>query len=142
MTGVQTCALPISCIDTRGDLLADGLSGRLLTALRERVTGREQALVFINRRGYAPVLMCRSCGWLSGCHRCSAQLVLHLPERRLHCHHCGHIAPPPIACPDCGNPDLAPVGHGTQRVEEALARHLPGARILRIDRDKIGRAHV
>jgi primosomal protein N' (replication factor Y) len=125
----------ISCIDTRGDPLADGLSGRLLTALRERVGSKEQALVFINRRGYAPVLMCRSCGWLSGCHRCSAQLVLHLPERRLHCHHCGHIAPPPIACPDCGNPDLAPVGHGTQRVEEALARHLPGARILRIDRD-------
>ena len=103
--------------------------------MRERVAGNEQALVFINRRGYAPVLMCRSCGWLSGCHRCSAQLVLHLPERRLHCHHCGHVAPPPIACPDCGNPDLAPVGHGTQRVEEALARHLPGARILRIDRD-------
>jgi primosomal protein N' (replication factor Y) len=125
----------ITCIDTRGDPLADGLSGRLLTALRERVAGSEQALVFINRRGYAPVLMCRSCGWLSGCHRCSAQLVLHLPERRLHCHHCGHIALPPIACPDCGNPDLAPVGHGTQRVEEALARHLLGARILRIDRD-------
>lgn len=125
----------ISCIDTRGDKLADGLSGRLLAALRERVAGNEQALVFINRRGYAPVLMCRSCGWLSGCHRCSAQLVLHLPERRLHCHHCGHVAPPPIACPDCGNLDLTPVGHGTQRVEEALTRLLPGARILRIDRD-------
>ena len=125
----------ITCIDTRGDRLADGLSGRLLNALRERVSGNEQALVFINRRGYAPVLMCRSCGWLSGCHRCAAQLVLHLPEQRLHCHHCGHVAPPPVACPDCGNLDLAPVGHGTQRVEEALARHLPGARILRIDRD-------
>lgn len=125
----------ITCIDTRGDKLADGLSGRLLVALRERVAGNEQALVFINRRGYATVLMCRSCGWLSGCHRCSAQLVLHMPERRLHCHHCGHAAPPPIACPDCGNPDLAPVGHGTQRVEEALTRLLPGARILRIDSD-------
>jgi primosomal protein N' (replication factor Y) len=125
----------IACIDTRGERLTDGLSERLLTALRDRVASGEQALVFINRRGYAPVLACRACGWVSGCHRCAAQLVLHLPERRLHCHHCGHVAPPPVACPDCGNQDLAPVGHGTQRVEEALQRHLPDARILRIDRD-------
>ena len=125
----------IACIDTRSERLADGLSARLVHALRERVAAGEQSLVFINRRGYAPVLACRSCGWISGCHRCAAQLVLHLPERRLHCHHCGHVAPPPVACPDCGNQDLAPVGHGTQRVEEALRRHLPDARILRIDRD-------
>jgi primosomal protein N' (replication factor Y) (superfamily II helicase) len=125
----------IHCIDTRNERLTDGLSQRLLTALRECMTSGEQALVFINRRGYAPVLACRSCGWVSGCHRCAAQLVLHLPERRLHCHHCGHVSPPPVSCPDCGNADLAPVGHGTQRVEEALARHLPHARILRIDRD-------
>lgn len=130
-------ALPprITCIDTRGDKLADGLSGPLITALRESVARGEQALVFINRRGYAPVLMCRSCGWISGCPRCSARLVLHLPERRVRCHHCGHISSPPAACPDCGNPDLAPVGQGTQRVEEALARLLPQARVLRIDRD-------
>jgi primosomal protein N' (replication factor Y) len=125
----------VTCIDTRGERLADGLSGRLLTALRERVADGEQALVFINRRGYAPVLACRACGWVSGCHRCAAQLVLHLPERRLHCHHCGHVSPPPVSCPACGNPDLAPIGHGTQRVEEALSRQLPRARILRIDRD-------
>ncbi len=125
----------ISCIDTRGDKLTDGVSQRLLAALRERVAAGEQALVFINRRGYAPVLMCRSCGWVSGCQRCSARLVLHLQERRLRCHHCGHVSPAPAACPDCGNPDLAPVGHGTQRVEEALVRLIPQARILRIDRD-------
>ena len=125
----------ISCIDTRGARLADGLSPRLVDALRERLAGGEQSLVFINRRGYAPVLVCRACGWTSGCARCAAQLVLHLPERRLRCHHCGHVSPPPAACPDCGNPDLAPIGHGTQRVEEALQRHLPDARILRIDRD-------
>jgi primosomal protein N' (replication factor Y) len=125
----------IACIDTRGDKLVDGLSERLLAALRERVAGGEQALVFINRRGYAPVLMCRSCGWVSGCQRCAARLVLHLPERRLRCHHCGHVSPPPAACPGCGNQDLAPIGHGTQRVEEALARLLPQARVLRIDRD-------
>jgi primosomal protein N' (replication factor Y) len=125
----------IACIDTRAEKLPDGLSERLVTALRECVARGEQALVFINRRGYAPVLMCRSCGWISGCRRCSARLVLHLPERRVYCHHCGHVSAPPVACPDCGNPDLAPVGQGTQRVEEALARLIPQARILRIDRD-------
>ena len=125
----------IRCIDTRNEKLVDGMSPRLLAALAARIARGEQALVFINRRGYAPVLMCRSCGWVSGCHRCAAQLVLHLPERRLRCHHCGHVEPPPAACPECGNQDLAPIGHGTQRVEEALARHLPQARILRIDRD-------
>jgi primosomal protein N' (replication factor Y) len=125
----------IACIDTRNERLADGLSPRLLTALRERIAAGEQSLVFINRRGYAPVLACRACGWTSGCGRCAAQLVLHLPERRLRCHHCGHISSPPVACPECGNQDLSPIGHGTQRVEEALKRELPDARILRIDRD-------
>jgi len=125
----------IRCVDTRKEKLADGLSHQLLTELAGCIARREQALVFINRRGYAPVLLCRACGWVSGCHRCSAPLVLHLPERQLRCHHCGHAAPPPVACPDCGNQDLAPIGHGTQRVEEALAHHLPQARILRIDRD-------
>jgi primosomal protein N' (replication factor Y) len=125
----------IACIDTRGGKPGEGLSERLIVALRECVVRGEQALVFINRRGYAPVLMCRSCGWISGCRRCSARLVLHLPERRVCCHHCGHVSAPPAACPECGNPDLAPVGQGTQRVEEALARLLPQARILRIDRD-------
>ncbi|MGH8622979.1 MAG: replication restart helicase PriA, partial [Burkholderiales bacterium] len=125
----------ITCIDTRADKLHDGLSERLVTALRVCVAHGEQALVFINRRGYAPVLMCRSCGWISGCRRCSARLVLHLPERRLCCHHCGHVSAPPAACPGCGNPDLALIGQGTQRVEETLARLIPQARILRIDRD-------
>jgi primosomal protein N' (replication factor Y) len=92
-------------------------------------------MVFINRRGYAPVLVCGSCGWTSGCKRCSAKLVLHLRERRLRCHHCGHDSAVPTACPDCGDADLAPVGEGTQRIEAALTRHFPQARILRIDRD-------
>ena len=125
----------IRCIDTRTEKLADGLSPRLLAALAASIARSEQALVFINRRGYAPVLLCRACGWVSACHRCSAQLVLHLPERRLRCHHCGHVAAPPVACPECGNQDLAPIGQGTQRIEEALVRQFPQARILRIDRD-------
>jgi len=81
------------------------------------------------------VLACGSCGWTSECRRGSARLVLHLRDRRLRCHHCGHDSAVPAACPDCGNTDLAPVGQGTQRIEAALALHFPTARILRIDRD-------
>ncbi len=90
---------------------------------------------FINRRGYAPVLMCTACGWLSDCPNCAGKLVLHLQDKRLRCHHCGHQVRVPHACPSCGNADLQPVGIGTQRVESALQERFPEARILRVDRD-------
>jgi len=125
----------IRCIDTRNTVLKHGVSEQLLAALRQRLQRGEQSLVFINRRGYAPVLMCTACGWLSGCPCCAGKLVLHLKDRRLRCHHCGHQARVPHACPDCGNADLQPVGIGTQRVEEVLSEYLPEARILRVDRD-------
>ena len=132
----------IECIDTRNVALDEGLAPRMLDALGQRLARGEQALIFINRRGYAPVLMCHACGWLSGCERCTAQLVLHLKERRLRCHHCGHERPVPPRCPDCGNADLAPVGQGTQRIEEALQQRFPQARVLRIDRDTTRRKHA
>ena len=125
----------IDYIDLRQQKSVDGLSAPLLASLGQRLAAGEQSLVFINRRGYAPVLTCGSCGWLSDCPRCSARLVLHLRERRLRCHHCGHDRAVPLSCPDCGDADLAPLGQGTQRVEAALAQHFPRARILRIDRD-------
>lgn len=131
----------IECIAIDPRRLEDGFAAPLLEGIALRLRRQEQSLVFINRRGYAPVLMCHSCGWLSGCHRCSAQLVLH-QDRMLHCHHCGHEARVPQACPQCGNPALEPVGQGTQRVETALARHFPQARILRIDRDSTRRKHA
>jgi primosomal protein N' (replication factor Y) len=129
----------IACIDTRGERLADGFSKALFEAIGTRLIRNEQSLLFINRRGYAPVLMCHACGWLSGCPRCTAKLVLHLQDRQLRCHHCGHHAAIPASCPDCGNPDLAPLGQGTQRVEAALAARFPQARIVRIDRDSTRR---
>lgn len=132
----------IECVDTRSEQLADGLSRRLLDAIEKHHARGEQSLVFINRRGYAPVLMCHSCGWISGCRRCSAQLVLHLKDQRLRCHHCGHQAPLPTTCPQCGNLQLAPLGQGTQRVEAALARQFPAARVLRIDRDSVRPRHA
>ena len=125
----------IHCVPTRDVRLQDGLAPALIAAIARRLAAKEQVLIFINRRGYAPVLLCHDCGWLSNCHRCSAKLVLHLRDRRLHCHHCGFETPAPQACPDCGNADLSPVGQGTQRVEAALAAHFPQARVLRIDRD-------
>jgi len=125
----------VRCININQTPMQDSLSPPLLGALAERLRRGEQSLLFINRRGYAPVLMCTACGWLSACPHCAGKLVLHLPQRRLHCHHCGLVQRVPPGCPSCGNPDLQPVGVGTQRVEQALAEHFPEARILRVDRD-------
>jgi len=125
----------VRCINTSNAFMQHGISEQLLTALELRLQRGEQSLVFINRRGYAPVLMCTACGWLSGCPNCAGKLVLHLQNRRLCCHHCGHQERVPHACPSCGDADLQPVGIGTQRVESALQERFPEARILRVDRD-------
>ena len=122
-------------LDTRREKLQDGLSAALLAALQVRLERGEQSLVFLNRRGYAPVLACPSCGWISRCRRCAANLVLHLADRRLRCHHCGFENGIPRACPSCGNQDIHPFGRGTQRLETTLQERFPEARILRVDRD-------
>jgi primosomal protein N' (replication factor Y) len=133
-------AMPaVRTVDTRADRPREGLSFALVTALRECVARGEQGLVFVNRRGFSPVLYCRACSWHSTCPRCSANLVLHLKAGELRCHHCGHRERRPEACPSCKAPELAPVGQGTQRVEEALRAALPGVRIERVDRDAVGR---
>ena len=139
---VNAMPADIECIDTRNAPLIDGLSQDLLRAVDATVKRGEQSLVFINRRGYAPVLMCRSCNWTADCQRCSAKLVMHSADRRLQCHHCGHQEAIPAACPACGNHDLLPLGQGTQRIEAALARTFPAARILRVDRDSTRRKHA
>ncbi|MBP6725692.1 MAG: primosomal protein N' [Thauera sp.] len=129
-------AMPtVRCIDVRRLKLDEGLSPGLLAAIGQRLACGEQSLVFLNRRGYAPVLSCPSCGWVSRCPHCSANLVVHLVDRRLRCHHCGCDAGMPRACPSCGNQDIQPFGRGTQRVEARLAELFPQARVLRVDRD-------
>ena len=100
----------------------------LLAAMTERIERGEQSLVLLNRRGYAPVLACHACGWKSGCPHCSAYRVFHKLDRTLRCHHCGFTERVPRACPDCGNVDIAPVGRGTEQVEEQLAALLVDAR--------------
>jgi primosomal protein N' (replication factor Y) len=137
---VQSAALPrVRCIDTRLQRANDGLSEPLIAAMQQRLARGEQSLLFINRRGYSPVLLCSACAWVAPCMRCSSRLVVHLRERKLRCHHCGHEQRPPPQCPSCGNPDLHPTGHGTQRLEQVLAQHFPEARILRVDRDSMRR---
>ncbi|KVR19095.1 primosomal protein N' [Burkholderia ubonensis] len=123
----------------RGRASMGGLSGPLVAALKARLERGEQSLVFLNRRGYAPQLACDACGWVAGCPRCSAYVVLHKPEHALRCHHCGWEARIPRSCPECGNVDIAPLGRGTQRIEEALVEAVPGARVLRIDADSTRR---
>jgi primosomal protein N' (replication factor Y) len=111
------------------------LAPALLAALQERLDRGEQSLLLLNRRGYAPVLHCAACGWKSGCPHCSAWRVFHKLDRTLRCHHCGLSERVPRACPDCGNLDIAPMGRGTEKLQEQLAALLPQARIGRIDAD-------
>jgi primosomal protein N' (replication factor Y) len=129
----------VRTVDLRVDPAEQGVCRELLAAIEARLEKREQSLVFINRRGYAPVLACEACGWTAGCARCTARMVLHSVDRRLRCHHCGAEGSIPRACPTCGNVDLKAMGRGTQRVEETLAARFPGARIVRIDRDSARR---
>jgi primosomal protein N' (replication factor Y) (superfamily II helicase) len=134
----------VRTLDMKQDPPEQGFCKALLSAIAERLSRREQSLIFINRRGYAPVLACEACGWTAGCERCTARMVLHAADRgrtngSLHCHHCGAQGAIPRACPTCGNVDLKPMGRGTQRVEETLAARFPGADIVRIDRDSARR---
>ena len=132
----KSARLPtINIVDTSKAPTGEGLSDRLLQALAQRLERGEQSVLFLNRRGYAPVLACKHCGWVSGCPRCSVNLVMHLKQRGLRCHHCGFQSRIPRACPQCGNADLAPLGRGTQRLETEVTEKFPRARILRIDSD-------
>ncbi len=135
---VRGATLPnIRLIDTRTDRPRQGLSRTLTEAIEKGLKRGEQTLVFINRRGYAPALICNACQHVVDCPRCTAHLVLHRGPHgdHLRCHHCGHEQAVPTTCPNCASRDLRAGGHGTQRVEEHLAERFPEARILRVDRD-------
>jgi primosomal protein N' (replication factor Y) len=136
----DNASLPsIRCIDTRTVRVREGLSEPLITALGKKIALNQQSLIFINRRGFAPVLMCKSCAWTATCSRCASRLVVHLKDKNLRCHYCGYKERILSSCPECGDQDIAPFGHGTQRVEAALKERFPDARILRIDRDSTRR---
>jgi primosomal protein N' (replication factor Y) len=136
----KDAALPqVRLIDLERDKAVDGLSAALMAAVRLRLERGEQSLLFLNRRGYAPVIACDSCGWISNCSRCTAFMVLHKRDRQLRCHHCGLEQRIPRNCPTCGNIDIQPLGRGTQRVEEGLQELFPDSRIMRIDADSTRR---
>ncbi len=137
-------ALPrLRLVDMNHQPKGAAIAPPLLAAMEDRIARGEQCLVLLNRRGYAPVLSCDACGWKSGCPHCSAFRVFHKLDRTLRCHHCGFSQRVPRACPDCGNLDIAPIGRGTEQVEEQLAALLAdvqrpdGApvRVARMDAD-------
>jgi len=137
--GGRAADVQVRMVDTRSDKPEQGLTASVRSALVNTLAAGGQSLVFINRRGYAPVLACESCGWLSQCSRCSTYAAFHKGDGSLRCHHCGWQVRVPSACPTCGNVDLRAVGQGTQRIEETLGTLLPGARIARLDRDSTRR---
>jgi len=122
-------------VDLRGRTLRDGLAPELIEAVRACVGRGEQALLFRNRRGYAPVLMCHACGWHAACERCDKPLTWHRGAARLRCHHCGAEQRTPPHCPQCNNAALAPQGLGTERMEQALSALFPHVPLIRIDRE-------
>ncbi|RZL56874.1 MAG: primosomal protein N' [Variovorax sp.] len=137
-------ALPsVRLVDMRLQPSKTVISGVLLDAIGQRIARGEQSMIFLNRRGYAPVLACGDCGWKSECPHCSAYRVFHKIDRTLRCHHCGFAERVPRACPACGNLDIAPVGRGTERLEEHLSELFAGVerpgggavRVARIDAD-------
>jgi len=137
---VQQAVLPsVKLIDTSRRRGQEGLTEQLVEAIRLRMERGEQSLLFLNRRGYSPVITCESCGWVSECKRCTASMVLHKSDYRLRCHHCSLEMRIPRHCPTCGNIDLQPLGRGTQRIEESLQELFPQARVLRIDADSTRR---
>lgn len=122
-------------LDIRSRPLEGGLSPRALQAIRERIERKEQVLVFVNRRGFAPVMMCFDCGFISECPRCDSRLTYHRRDRALRCHHCDFQTAAPTACPECDSDAYKPVGQGTERSEDVLQDNFPDTPIIRVDRD-------
>ncbi|MVW74569.1 primosomal protein N' [Pseudomonas xionganensis] len=126
-------------LDVKSRPLDSGISGPMQQAIAQTLQAGQQVLVFLNRRGFAPTLLCHDCGWLSECPRCDARMTVHQRSRELRCHHCGHVERQPSNCPKCNNVDLRPVGAGTERAEERLEILFPDVPVLRVDRDSTSR---
>ncbi len=126
---------PLKILDLRGQPMRSLLSAALLDAMRQHLANDGQVLLFLNRRGFAPVLLCHDCGWIAECRRCDARMTLHRHSGELRCHHCGSQRRAETVCPTCDNDDLLAVGEGTERIEQALQGYFPDETVLRIDRD-------
>ena len=124
-------------VDIRNQSLQQGLAATTIATIKKHLESKNQILVFINRRGYAPVVLCHHCGWMADCHACDAHLTWHKNKSQLICHHCGVIQNTPATCPQCRGQELLPIGWGTQRIHEYLSTIFPDTHVLRIDRDEI-----
>lgn len=133
---VQSVPPRVSLVDLRAHSVNAGLSTPVIQAIERHLADAGQVLVFLNRRGYAPTLLCTACGWIAPCRDCDARLTVHRAAKRLCCHHCGADAPLPERCPQCGFL-VKPVGQGTERIEETLAQVFPGTPLARLDRDVV-----
>ena len=129
-------------LDVRNQVLQHGLASTTMATIKEHLDQQNQVLVFINRRGFAPVLLCHQCGWMADCRACDAHLTMHRSQGRLVCHHCGLMQAIPTYCHSCQSHDLVPVGAGTQRVYEYLSEQFPATSIARIDRDEVRKKHA
>jgi len=132
----QAVAPRLALVDLRANAVSAGLATPVVQAIERHLAAEGQVLVFLNRRGYAPTLLCTACGWVAPCRDCDARLTVHQRSGRLRCHHCGADFPLPKTCPQCGFA-LRPVGQGTERVEERLGELFPGTPIVRVDRDVV-----
>jgi primosomal protein N' (replication factor Y) len=122
-------------VGLRNKNLQDGFSSELIDSIGAELEQGNQVLVFINRRGFAPVFYCADCQWIASCRRCDAKMTCHLADRSLMCHHCGTRTPLPKHCNDCQSTQVVPLGLGTQRVEDSLQQLFPSFPVLRVDRD-------
>jgi primosomal protein N' (replication factor Y) len=126
-------------LDIRNKKLQDGLSQPLITEINKTLGKKEQVLLFLNRRGFAPVQICHQCAWVARCNNCDTSLVIHFDERVLRCHHCAHQQHLTSQCPACKSAELKPLGLGTERVEKSLVELFPKHKIVRLDRDSTQR---
>ncbi|MEX0963455.1 MAG: primosomal protein N' [Pseudohongiellaceae bacterium] len=133
----QTSSMEI--IDVSNETLQEGFSEQLLFRIRKHIQQLNQVLVFINRRGFAPILNCQTCGWICECQNCIAQFTVHANPPSIRCHHCGSAAALPRFCPQCKSKDLNTIGVGTQRIEAFLQQQFPDTAVIRIDRDSTRR---
>lgn len=139
---LNSAPLHYQILDIRNQVLQHGIASPTLKMIKDHLDQKNQVLVFINRRGFAPVLLCHQCGWMADCRACDAHLTLHRTQGRLVCHHCGLTQGIPTQCKSCHSRELLPVGAGTQRVHEFLSTQFPETTVLRVDRDEVRKKHA
>lgn len=126
-------------VDLKGQVLQAGLAPKLIQRIHQHIKADNQVILFLNRRGYAPALLCHDCGWIAECQRCDHYYTLHHSQHHLRCHHCDSQRPVPRQCPKCGSTHLVPVGMGTEQLEQQIQTLFPDIPLSRIDRDTTSR---